>query len=561
MFFFLLFGVQVVQALEGRAWGGTYPWIEICALTGAKANLRCVFTYPEKIDGQETVVQRTQWFIKEHDNEPEDLNLDPDYAGRLHYDCHRDRCGLTITELRESDSGTYKFTFITKQWDGGRYTVMPGVKLTVTDLSVQWYGTHVKSLSCVSECSLGPSTSYVWFENGEEIPEEHSQVYTPTPDSKNSFSCAVEGHRQLVSPPVCVSRSCNMVHYDTRSVCALKGASVDINWTYSSYDQVKSEFWFRPDRKHLWTNASVPQDLQLEEQYHARFQFLLQDDGHSILRIENVMESDAAEYRFKFTTRDFEWTNSLPGINLNVAAVQVRVNGVRVENSSTVALLSCHSSCRPSATLSFCLALNVDLVARCFPDHTTKHLQMVLIPGDYVTCHVEGHPLSISPRLYALSPPTVSLSHSGNILEGGRLILNCSSVSVSAEHLWHKKTGPANHQTVGKGPQLLFSSIKASDSGQYFCTAENELGKATSQSVEIDVRPSARVLNIIRLSVMFVLLLLLLLLALCMRKKTSSSSRLRPNEVGQFKEKRHHVDYENIRASAKTRKHRKEDTL
>ncbi|XP_049576876.1 uncharacterized protein [Syngnathus scovelli] len=559
MIFFLLFSVQVVQALAGRAWGGTYPWKKICALTGAKANLRCFFTYPEKVDGRKNVVRTMRWFTKEHDNKPEDLNLDPNYAGRLHYDYHRDQCGLTITELRESDSGTYMFSFITDQRVEGSYTVMPGVELTVTDLSVQWITPRVDILTCVSKCDLGPSTSYVWFENGEEIPDENSQVYTTARGSKNSFSCAVEGHRQLVSAPVCVSRSCNKVHYDSRSICALKGASVDIKCTYGSYDQVKSKFWFSPDHKHLWTNASVPQDLQLEEQYHARYEFLHQADGHSTLRIKNVTESDAAEYRFKFTTRDFEWTNSLPGINLNVTALQVHVKGGKGNSNSNTALLSCHSSCRPSATLSFCFSRNGDQEVRCFPDHTTKYLEMHLITGDYVTCHVEGHPLTISPRLYLLSPPLVSLSHSGDIREGGRLILNCTSVSALAEYRWYKKMGPAKPQLVGEGPQLLFSSINSSDSGQYFCTAGNGLGRATSQSVEIDVKPSARMLNIIRLTVMFMLLILLLLLALWMRKKTSS--RLRPNEIRQSTETRHHVDYENIYASVKTCKHEQEDAL
>ncbi|XP_077426697.1 B-cell receptor CD22-like [Vanacampus margaritifer] len=553
-FLVLLFGIQVVRGPEGRPWGGKYPWIKVCALAGATADLSCSFTYPPTINGQEARVETTLWFAKEQRHQPEDVRSDPRYAGRLHHDCHGDWCSLSIRELSESDSGVYKFRFVINGPGGGGYTVAPGVDLTVTDLSVQRF--HEKSLRCISKCSLGPSTSYIWYENGKEIPHENSKVYTPTSYSKNSYSCAIKGHQQLVSPPVCVSRFCNKVHYDTRSICALKGSSVDIRCTYSSYHEIKSKFWFSPDHKHLWPNASVPQDLQLEDD--ARVQFPLDADGHSTLRIPNVTESDSAEYRFKFTARDFEWMNSLPGTNLTVTAAQVRVNGIQVEDRRTLARLSCHSSCGPPAGLSFCLSLNGRRVAPCSPSHGTER-QVALKPGDYVTCDVEGHPLSRSPRLYSLRAPLVSLSGPGDIPEGGPLILNCSSDSPSAQRRWYKKIGTSRRQFVTNGPQLVFGSIRSSDSAQYFCTVENELGKKTSEPVTIDVKSrSATIPNnfIIRLSVTIAFLILVVLLVLCVRKKTSRfpSSRMQPNE------QRHHEDYENIYASVLTGKPQQEDT-
>ncbi|XP_077380713.1 uncharacterized protein LOC144020790 isoform X2 [Festucalex cinctus] len=557
-FFVFLFGIQVVQGLAGRPWGGKYPWMKVCALTGATVDLRCSFTYPPTVNGQEASVETTLWFTKERDRQPEDLRSDPQYAGRLHHDCRGDWCSLSITDLSERDSAVYKFRFVTDR-PSGSYTVMPGVQLTVTDLSVQW--PYEKSLRCVSKCSLGPTTKYIWYENGEEIPDENSKVYTPPSSSKNSYSCAIQGHRQLVSPPACVSRSCNKVHYDTRSVCALKGSSVDISCAYSSYDEVKSKFWFSPDHKHLWANASVPQDLQ----YNARVEFPRKSDGRSTLRIKNAMEGDSAEYRFKFTAGDFEWTDSLPGTNLTVTAVQVRVNAVKVEDSRTVAQFSCHTSCRPPADLSFCLSLNGRRVAPCSPLHLTKH-QISLKPGDYVTCDVEGHPLSSSPRLYSLRAPLVSLSDPGDIVEGGPLILNCSSDSASAKHRWYKRITPSRRQFVRNGPQLVFGANGSSDSAEYFCTVENELGKQTSEPVTIQVQSrsaTTRTNNIIRLSVTLVFPVLVVLLALYMRKKTSRSlsSRMRPNNVLRQPRQRHHGDYENIYASVVTHKRHQEDTL
>ncbi|XP_057699798.1 B-cell receptor CD22-like [Corythoichthys intestinalis] len=481
-----LHSLPAVQGLEGRSWGGTYRWPKICALTGTTVDLRCTFNYPSTISGQETSVEKTLWFTRKK-HYPDDLSSDPQYAGRLHHDCHRNECNLSITDLRESDSGVYMFRFITNSINAEGYTVMPGVSLTVTDLSVDWYGAQTKSLSCVSNCSLGSST-YIWYENGVEIQNESAKFYTPAyTNYTSSYSCAMKGHQNHVSPPVCVSHPCHKVHYSTRSICALKGSSVDINCIYSSYDEVKSKFWFSPDLNHTWMNASVTQDLQFGQQYNPRVEFLQQSALQSTLRIKNVTERDSAEYRFKFITQYFDWRSNLPGTKLTVAALEVQVNAVRVEDSGMVAQMSCLTSCRPSGVLSFCWSLNGHQVL-CDPSNMTNYVEITLNPGDYVTCAVEEHALSVSPRLYALSVPLVSLSVPGDILESESLTLNCSTNAPLVEQRWYKKLQPFGFQIMNDQRELVFSSIRSSDSGEYFCTVENILGNQTSESVMIDVK-------------------------------------------------------------------------
>ncbi|KAI3353489.1 hypothetical protein L3Q82_020015 [Scortum barcoo] len=48
-----------------------------------------------------------------------------------------------------------------------------------------------------------------------------------------------------------------------------------------------------------------------------------------------------------------------------------------------------------------------------------------------------------------------------------------------------------------KEPQLVFRSIQSSDSGEYYCTAENELGMRTSGNISINVKlsPSAEIVE------------------------------------------------------------------
>ncbi|KAA8578673.1 hypothetical protein FQN60_003409, partial [Etheostoma spectabile] len=65
--------------------------------------------------------------------------------------------------------------------------------------------------------------------------------------------------------------------------------------------------------------------------------------------------------------------------------------------------------------------------------------------------------------------------------------LTCSSdANPAARYTWNKEN--VYFKPPRKGPQLVFSSILSSDSGQYSCTAENELGTRTSQYRSIDVK-------------------------------------------------------------------------
>uniref|UniRef100_A0A3P9CCV2 Ig-like domain-containing protein n=1 Tax=Maylandia zebra TaxID=106582 RepID=A0A3P9CCV2_9CICH len=77
---------------------------------------------------------------------------------------------------------------------------------------------------------------------------------------------------------------------------------------------------------------------------------------------------------------------------------------------------------------------------------------------------------------YAPKPPSVSVSPSGEITEGTAVTLTCSSdANPAATYVWYKK----NSQPLSKNPQLIFSSIQSSDSGQYYCRAVNKLGSNT----------------------------------------------------------------------------------
>uniref|UniRef100_A0A8D0CSB6 Ig-like domain-containing protein n=1 Tax=Sander lucioperca TaxID=283035 RepID=A0A8D0CSB6_SANLU len=85
--------------------------------------------------------------------------------------------------------------------------------------------------------------------------------------------------------------------------------------------------------------------------------------------------------------------------------------------------------------------------------------------------------------------PSTSVSPSGEIKEGSSVTLTCQSNAYpAAKYTWYKKNGNPELQPLSENKQLVFSSIQSSNSGEYYCTAENELGRRTSRSISIDVK-------------------------------------------------------------------------
>ncbi|XP_078022752.1 B-cell receptor CD22-like [Epinephelus lanceolatus] len=485
-FIVFLLSVQVIQGQNG--WGVTYSPTKICAVKGSTVEIHCSYTYPSRIYGRQITVEKTFWFTKMYQYQPLDLTTDPQYSGRVQYDCDkiRNNCTLRITDLRESDSAQYKFRFTTSQPNA--YTGSPGVTLSVTGLQVSRYSYGLK---CQSSC-VPDRPSFIWYKNGQKIQAEASSsyYYLGNYNYKDSYSCAVKGYDDFPSPPTCADvQTCNRVTYTDRNICAFKGSSVDISCTYSSYkNHVESKFWFSPERKDQWQNPSQPEDLSKDSQFAGRVQVIDTERGRSTLRITDLRESDSAEYHFKFTTPSFEWRSSLPGTTLTVTALQVQVTRITVGQSVTEAELKCHSSCSPAGRLSYVWFNNKVKITGV----ETSSYKARFGLSDNVSCAIKGLKEFPSPSVYAPKLPSVSVSPSAEIVEGSSVTLTCSSdANPAAKYTWYKKT--VNPRPLSEGPQLVFSSIQSSDSGQYYCTAENKLGRRTSNDFTMDVKYAPRV--------------------------------------------------------------------
>uniref|UniRef100_A0A3B4H570 Ig-like domain-containing protein n=1 Tax=Pundamilia nyererei TaxID=303518 RepID=A0A3B4H570_9CICH len=76
------------------------------------------------------------------------------------------------------------------------------------------------------------------------------------------------------------------------------------------------------------------------------------------------------------------------------------------------------------------------------------------------------------------------LNNSHEIMEGSSVNLICSSdANPAANYTWYKDKKP-----ISTEQDLIFRSIQSSDSGEYNCTAKNELGQRPSEVISINVK-------------------------------------------------------------------------
>lgn len=89
----------------------------------------------------------------------------------------------------------------------------------------------------------------------------------------------------------------------------------------------------------------------------------------------------------------------------------------------------------------------------------------------------------------APKPLDISIIPSGEVLKGKAVSLTCSSdANPPANYTWYKETETADRQSLRNGPQLVFNAIQPSDSGEYYCAAENKHGWMASERISLDVK-------------------------------------------------------------------------
>ncbi|KAL6481931.1 hypothetical protein MHYP_G00100110 [Metynnis hypsauchen] len=196
------------------------------------------------------------------------------------------------------------------------------------------------------------------------------------------------------------------------------------------------------------------------------------------LHLQPVSREDAGRYHCAVLGQ-----NS-PEVTLNVrygpksVSVSISPSGVIVEGSSVT--LTCSSDANPPVEYNWFKGTSIVGKGETY---TMKKISSV-DSGEYKCRSSNGHgeKLSEALTLNILYPPksvSVSISPSGEIVEGSSVNLTCSSDANPPvqNYTWFKEGGSS---PVGSG-----HSYRALQSGFYYCVAQNEHGSQKSAAVSV----------------------------------------------------------------------------
>ncbi|XP_053085835.1 B-cell receptor CD22-like isoform X2 [Pangasianodon hypophthalmus] len=291
------------------------------------------------------------------------------------------------------------------------------------------------------------------------------------------------------------------VYYTQSSICALKGSTVIMGcrYTYPAGYSVNKAFWSRE----LVTDKEPP-DLTSDPKYRGRVQYLGDKRRDCSLRLSDVREQDQGKYYFRFiTTTDKGKYQGQDGVDLSVTELQVEMIPDSVVEGDDVTLM-CKTTCSLTVTPTFTWYKNgirsssaSSSIPRRLPSVSQRDA------GSY-SCSVQGQSYrSPAVTLDVQYPPkrvSVSISPSGEIVEGSSVTLSCSSDANPPvqTYTWYKVD---QSSPVGSGHNYSFT-LSFSNGGTFYCVAQNKYGNQTAAAVPLTLKGGTSVVLYVVLGVM-----------------------------------------------------------
>uniref|UniRef100_A0A8C1MMX1 B-cell receptor CD22 n=1 Tax=Cyprinus carpio TaxID=7962 RepID=A0A8C1MMX1_CYPCA len=294
------------------------------------------------------------------------------------------------------------------------------------------------------------------------------------------------------------------VSYRHSHICALKDSSVTIycTYTYPTGYKIKKTIWTKTLVKDKESNEAEDtskyenksekkhedaQDLSEDPEYSQRLQYLGDKQKNCTIRLSHVTQKDSHMYYFRFTTKKTKkkWIGDR-GVSLTVTDLQVEAPERVTEGDSV--RLTCKSSCARTDRATFIWYRNSQPLTERRDRNNQLLLQSVRREdaGRY-SCALQEHTyISPAVQLSVTYPPksvSVSISSSGEIVEGDSVTLSCSSDSNPPANISWFKEGTF----VGSGRIYSISKISSDHSGEYKCKSSNQHGEKYSDTVTLNV--------------------------------------------------------------------------
>uniref|UniRef100_A0A3B4CB66 Ig-like domain-containing protein n=1 Tax=Pygocentrus nattereri TaxID=42514 RepID=A0A3B4CB66_PYGNA len=288
------------------------------------------------------------------------------------------------------------------------------------------------------------------------------------------------------------------VKYKQQEICALNGSTVFMNGTFThpEYLTVTETFWFIHPVKDV-----EPTDLSKDPDYSGRVEFFTDKQKHFSLKLSEVMKKDEHHFYFRIITNveKERWAGE-PGVQLRVTGeliiplssykTQLWIQKAPEEvTEGQTADLTCKTTCSLTDPTFIWYKNGHPLTTKTIKNNQL-HLQTVSSEdaGSY-SCAVGGsqHLRSTAHSLRVRYPPkrvSVSISPSGEIVEGSSVNLTCSSDGNPPVKIYTWFKGSTS---VGEGKTYSIPNIRSEHSGEYTCQSQNDHGARNSTSVYLNV--------------------------------------------------------------------------
>ncbi|XP_015224199.1 B-cell receptor CD22-like isoform X1 [Lepisosteus oculatus] len=352
------------------------------------------------------------------------------------------------------------------------------------------------------------------------------------------------------------------VSYPRRTICTVRGSSVIIRCSYNYPKEftVHSQSVQHKVTTVMWckTNTTCNENISIynsdNEPFRQKIVYLGNKQKNCTLMINDVEEIDNGRYKFRFQTNNpgGQWTGN-PGVTLTVSATpwKVKANSTRKKDTfkeGDSVTLMCHTgSCFPTTT-ELTWFKNGQPISNRQTTANTLHFNSVSYEdyGNY-SCASKANTSISSPQFsldvkYSPKSTSVSVSPSGQILEGSSVTLTCRSNANPPvkNYIWFKMSS-AGVQETGQGQNLTLAEVSSGDSGHYFCGAQNKHGAENSTAVVLAVAAKQNPAVLPVVLVVILLSISALVSYICLKRKRVDPSEEESNRNTDTEETKDHT--------------------